>query len=278
MNNRIIRSPWVIGNLSLRPGNVIHISIVVYEHLVGLPARFCAGLVPAVDVSRQLKQNGFKSVVRVIDPTPIADYCNGWQLRQTQFRDVVTDFFNRNSIAFFFDEAERVDNGATEILMELGGELESAEDEKVADMVRRIKASGRRHGGNSGMENASLYMAAHPFSWLDMHHPLIWKKSYPSAGHQFVNLMSTSEERFAVVRRFLQARRPDLCTDNHPIDRFMAVCNTPCYIPLGGEPMMADLSKHGHNWCCERYRELAIMSSSYARASKDFEVLSAFNC
>jgi len=119
MNNVVIKSPWVIGNLSLRPKCVVQISIVAYEHEKGLPARFCAGLIPAAEVSKQLQAIGFESVVRVIDPTPIASYCNGWQ-KSTQFRDVIASFFGSKT-PFFFDESEQLQNGALEVLREIGG-------------------------------------------------------------------------------------------------------------------------------------------------------------
>jgi len=276
MNNIVIRSPWIIGNLSLQPGKAMQISIVAYEHSAGMPARFCAGLIPAVEISRQLKKKDFESIVRVIDPTPIANYCNGWQVKQSQFRDVIADFFGSNDIAFFFDEAEQVSDGALGILSELGAELKYCADMRVSYAVQGIKDSGRKHGGVSGANNAFLYMAAHPFSWLDMHHPLIWKKSYPSEGHQFINLMSMAEERFAIVRRFLNERRPNLCTLNKPVDRYMTVCNIPCYIPLEGEPMFEDLTSHGYDWCCKRYHELETKSSKHKCALNDFEALMSF--
>ena len=276
MNNIVIKSPWVMGNISIKPGNVVQISIVAYEHSAGMPARFCAGLIPAVEVAKQLKKINFESIIRVIDPTPIANYCNGWEPKQSQFRDVIVNFLNSNEIAFFFDEAEKIDNSALEVLGALGSELESSADMRIADMVQRIKASGKRHGGHSGASNATLYMAAHPFSWLDMHHPLIWKKSYSSSGYQFINLMSIPEERFTVVRKFLQMRRPDLCTNHNPLDRFMTVCNTPCYIPIEGEPTLIELNSHGRNWCHERYHELKDKSSNHKHALRDFEALLPF--
>lgn len=277
MNNIIIKSPWIVGKLSLRPGSVVQISIVAYEHSAGLPARFCAGLIPAIYLSRQIKLNGLASIIRVIDPTPIANYCNGWQkIEQSQFRDVATRFLEQNSVDFFFDEAEQICDDSIEILSALGAELDSCTDGKVIDIVQRIKESGRRHGGEAGARNATLYMAAHPFSWLDMYHPLVWKKSYPSENFQFINLMSKPEERFTVVRKFLQERRPDLCAINNPIDRYMTICNTPCYIPLEEEPMLSDLVNYGHNWCYKRYCELKSKSSNHNRALKDFKTLMSF--
>ncbi len=276
MNNVIIKSPLIIGNLSLKPGEIVQISIVAYEHQLGLPARFCAGLIPAIELSKRLKQIGFTSIIRVIDPTPIANYCNGWQPRQSQFQAVIAEFFNRHGVDFFFDEAEPINQDSLEVMATLGAELNHSSGGKVADIVQRIKTSGKKHGGTAGANNATVYMAAHPFSWLDMHHPLIWKRSYPTMGYQFVNLMSQSEERFAVIRKFLRERRPDLCTKNNPTDRFMTICKTPCYIPLEGEPLLPDLTTSGHDWCHERYYELRTKTSNHDNALKDFETLMSF--
>ena len=274
--NTTINSSWIKEGLVFRPRNVIQISIVAYEYPVGMPARFCAGLIPAIKLSRQLRLKGFESIVRIIDPTPIAYYCNGWQTKQSQFRDVITEFLDDSNINFFFDGAEQVCSGALELLSALGAELESSTDEKVIDIVQRIKESGRRHGGELGANNATLYMAAHPFSWLDMYHPLIWKKSYSAEGFQFVNLMSKSEKRFTVIREFLRKRRPELCTTNNPTDRYMTICDTPCYVPLEGEPMFVDLRNHGYDWCHNNYYELRKKSSNHRRAYKDFEALMSF--
>lgn len=277
MNNRIIKSAWIEGKLSLTPGNVVQISIVAYEHADGLPARFCAGLIPAAEVSKQLQALGFESVVRVIDPTPIASYCNGWSDKmEPRFRNVIDAFFKSRGVALFFDEAEPPQNEAIELLQDIGKELESPDDRRVVDAIQRSKMSGRRHGGDSGVRNSMLYMAAHPFSWLDMYHPLIWKRTYPGEGHQYVNLLSMAEERFAVIRKFLCRQRPDLCTGLNQVDRFMTLCSTPCYIPVDGEPLLSDLDLRGYDWCRARYRELKDVSTKHARALKDFEALVAF--
>ncbi len=276
MNNVKIGSPWVNGNLSLRPKHAVQISIVAYELPSGLPARFCAGLIPVADVVRQLRGLGFKSTVRVIDPTPIASYCNGWPPWQSRFRKVISEFFGSRGITCFFDEAEPPRNGALKLLNSIGAELENSCDQKVSQAIQRIKTSGRRHGGGSGVKNSMLYTAAHPFSWLDMYHPLIWKRAYPKDGNQFINLMSLSEEMFAVARKFLCQRRLDLCTDLNPTDRFMSVCSSPCYIPIDGEPTFTELEIHGADWCLSRYQSLQGTSVKHARALKDFEALIGF--
>ena len=275
MNEIVINLPLVKDSILLRLDTAVQISIVTYEHKAGMPARFCAGLLPAIELVRHLESHSVQSVIRLVDPTPIANYCNGWEIKQSQFRDVITQFLQNADVNFFFDEAEQISNDALEILHQLEVELETSTDENMVDVVQRIQESGRRHGGDSGAKNALLYMAAHPFSWLDMYHQAVWKKRY-SQGGQFVNLMSKSEERFSVVRKFLQNRRPDLSTNINLIDRYVTVCNTPCYIPLDGEPMFEDLSDHGYNWCYEQYRALKKKSGNHERAHRDFRLLMSF--
>jgi len=271
-----INSSWIKEGLVFQLGNIVQISTVAYEHSEGIPARFCAGLIPAVDLAKKLKSEGIESIVRIIDPTSIACYCNGWQRKQSRSQDVIAEFLRNNDINFFFDEAEPVCDESLRFLSELGAELGFSRDERVLDIVQRIKSSGKRHGGESGANNATLYMAAHPFSWLDMYHPLIWKRSYSSEGFQFVNLMSKPEQRFTVIREFLRERKPGLCTTNNPVDQYMTICNTPCYIPLEGEPTLIDLNSHGYDWCRNCYYELRKRSSNHRRIYKDFKALISF--
>ncbi|MFA6325352.1 MAG: hypothetical protein WCX46_03965 [Candidatus Paceibacterota bacterium] len=276
MENIPIKNKWIEGDFYLQLNKTIQINIVAYEHLLGIPARFCVGLVPAISLSKKLKSMSIKSLIRLIDPTPIANYCNGWKMKESQFKDVISNFLNNQDVKFFFDEAEQVSNGTLEILNTIGQELLSATDTKIVDMVQRIVESGRRHGGELGANNAVLYMAAHPFSWLDMYHPLIWKKQYSSQDYQFVNLMSKSESRFTLVRKFLQEKRPDLSSAVDSIDLYMTVCDTPCYIPLDGEPTFIDLTINGYDWCYKRYKEIKGKSGNHRRATKDFESLISF--
>ncbi|MDP3785383.1 MAG: hypothetical protein Q8R12_05005 [bacterium] len=276
MKSISIKSPLIAGEFVVQPNKKVLISIVAYEYPKGIPARFCAGLIPAIDLSKQLESYGVQSKIRVIDPTSIANYCNGWEAKQSQVRDVAAGFLNDHGVNFFFDEALQVSDGALEILSKLGGELEFAADEKIAEIVQRVKDSGERHGGENGSRNAFLYMAAHPFSWLDMYHPLIWPRAHASEDTHFVNLMSKSESRFTEVRKFLQKRRPELCTGIDPIERYMTICNTPCYIRLEDEPAFAELTTRGYNWCRTRYHELRERSSNHRRANRDFESLVSF--
>jgi len=275
MGDIIISSGLIKEPISLKPDSVVQISVVAYEHQAGIPARFCAGLLPAIDLARKLDSYGIKSALRLLDPSPIANYCNGWEIKQPRFREIIAEFLQKSGVVFFFDEAEQISNEGLELLRALGLELETSTDENVIGVVQRIQESGRKHGGDSGASNALLYMAAHPFSWLDMYHPSIWKRRY-SNDHQFVNLMSKSEERFSVVRKFLQNRRPDLSTNISLIDRYVAICSTPCYIPLDGEPMFEELVSHGYSWCYDRYREIKKRNSNYERVCRDFRLLMSF--
>ncbi len=275
MGDIIISSSLIKEQLFLKSDSAVQISIVAYEHQAGIPARFCTGLLPAIELAKKLDSHGIKSVVRLLDPSPIANYCNVWEIKQPPSQDIIAEFLQNSGVDFFFDAAEQISNDGLQLLRVLGSELEASIDENVVRVVKRIQESGRKHGGDSGASNALLYMAAHPFSWLDMYHPLIWKQRY-SDGHQFVNLMSKSEERFSVIRKFLQNRRPDLSTNISPIDRYVTVCNTPCYIPLDGEPMFEDLTNHGYSWCYSRYLEIKKRNSNYERACKDFRLLMSF--
>lgn len=267
---------WLEENLILERDKDVQISIVVLDHCAGMPARFCAGLIPAIALSGQLALYGMKSTVRLIDPSPIANYCNGWKIAKPQFRDVTSVFLTERGVSFFFDKAEEVTDAALEVLDDVGRELESSSDPVITDMVQRIKESGKKHGGESGASNAILYMAAHPFSWLDMYHPLVWNRSYSPDSHYFINLMSKPESRFTVVRKYLRDIRPDLSSGINSADRYMTICNTPCYIPLEGEPTFVDLANQGYEWCHRRYLELKSVSSNHRRALKDFVSLMSF--
>lgn len=277
MNEVSVKCPWIEEEVVLSSNKKVQISLVAYEHRDGIPARFCAGLVPAVALSKHLATSGVASIVRLIDPTPIANYCNGWQEKETRFRDVISDFMGGHSIDFFFDQSEKVLATTVEFLGQIGSELESSSDVEIIDMVSRIKESGMRHGGESGAKNSVLYMAAHPFSWLDMHHSLVWNRKYDPDEFQFINLMSKPESRFSVIRNFLRERRPDLSSGVNGVDHYMTVCNTPCYIPLEGEPTLVDLEALGREDCLERYKLLKKRSNNHRRAFKDFEVLLSFD-
>lgn len=271
-----INCPWLEESLPCWEGCKVQISIVAYAHPAGIPARFCAGLIPAIDLTRRFAEHGVKSTVRLIDPSPIANYCNGWENSEPRFRGVLGDYLAKHGVSYFFDIAEPVTDETLAILNSVGQELETPSDPTIADMVQRIKESGRKHGGSIGEDNAIVYMAAHPFSWLDLHHPLVWNRRYDSDSVCYINLMSKPESRFTAVRRFLTSRRPDLSSGINPVDRYMTICNTPCYIPLEGEPTFGDLTDHGPEWCLNRYLEIKKVSNNHRRAYKDFESLMSF--
>lgn len=280
MSQRLIKCLFVRDEFTLQSTKKVQISIVAMEYPSGIPARFCVGLVPAVALSKQLASIGIASITRVIDPTPIASWCNGWKLEKSMFRGVISDFMRDHTTDFFFDESEQVSDNTVELLHQIGQELDSSTDAEVTDVIERIKNSARRHGGESGVKNSLLYMAAHPFSWLDMYHPLIWKRQYSSDELQFVNLIPQSETRFAVVRKFLQQRRPDLSSGLSLVDCYMTGCNPVYYIPYedkeGKEPLFSDLKTQGYAECHKRYKALKGKSSNHARVLKDFESLMSF--
>jgi len=271
----------VEGPLTLQFRNLVTISVVMYEHREGIPARFCAGLVPALKLAESYELGRhFRTTIRVVDPTSIVNHCNGWSVSSSRTQEFVRQFLaacyqgGRHAPPLFFDEAEPVSEAMLEVFRELGAELESAEG-KVRDAVARIKESGRRHGGEKGEKNALLYMAAHPFSWLNFYHPSVWRKR-PSPHCQLINLMSKSEEPFSAVRKFLREKRPDLTAKAQPVDRYMAICEHSSYIPLDGEPMCEEVFTKGYGACLKQYRSLAERGRKYEKALRDFEILARF--
>ncbi|MFA6050372.1 MAG: hypothetical protein WC761_04215 [Candidatus Paceibacterota bacterium] len=260
----------ISGNLNFHSNDVL-ISLVVYEHPNGLPARFCAGLLPAVSLYRKFEASGVRVKVRVIDPSPIASFCNGWNNGQSQCLREVKKFLSLHSINYFIDVAEKPTDEAVAILDRLGSCLESTPDDNVKELVVQVRESGRKHGGEQGYQNSLRYMAAHPFSWHDMHHPSLWK--YRPNGALRINLMSPAEQRFSIIREYLINHEKDLVIEEKPVDRYTTICRTPCYIPLVGEPTLTDLKTKGVDWCKERYRALSKSGRAYEQACQDFLIL-----
>lgn len=275
--NLTIQCPWLHGDIfTCDQDKDVQISVVAYQYPIGMPARFCAGLIPAVVLAKQLALHNVAATIRIIDPSSIANYCNGWATGNLEFHDVLKDFLREHEVSFFFDEAKPVTDSSLKVLNVVGQELTSPSNNEVAEMVERIKESGRRHGAESGASNAIFYMAAHPFSWLDMHHPLVWNKKYVAETCQFVNLMSKAESRFTVIRQYLRNKVPALDSGIVSADYYMTICNTPCYLPLEDEPLFTDLEQHGLEWCRNRYQTLKGKSNNHRRALKDFESLLLF--
>jgi hypothetical protein len=189
----------------------------------------------------------------------------------------MTDFIGATApeINYYFDRVQDVTAKSLEILGNVGIELETSSVEAIVNMVRKIRESGRRHGGEAGEKNSVLYMAAHPFSWLNLYHPSLWRTTL-AEDISFINLMSKPERRFTLVRDYLKEKREDLSSGICPIDCYMTICNTPCYIPLEGEPTYDDLITHGYQWCLERYESIKKLGDNYPRVLKDFRELNKF--
>ena len=130
------------GPLSVDCDRVVQISTVSYEHQMGIPARFCAGLLPAIELTRVLTSHGVKSIIRLVDPTTIAYYCNGWAVKASAVHDINSRFLQNCGIEFFLDEAEPVSVDSLKVLRELGNELENSNDAEIVDIVGGIKESG----------------------------------------------------------------------------------------------------------------------------------------
>lgn len=249
----------------------VHIlSVVCYAYPSHVPARLCAGLVPAVALARALQSHGIRAHIRIIDPSPIASYCNGWDTDQRCAQEAVLTFCTHNAVACTIYRAKSVSTDSLTVMHTLGDSLSMASSAEVASMVERICTSGERHGGSRGRQNALLYMAAHPFSWLDMQNDLFWPERFPSTEYACINIVSKAEERYSLIRSYLCNTHPELRSQNRPHDVTMSICGTPSYVPLPEEPTLDDMRTHGHQWCLERYASLRSKSENHRRAHRDF--------
>lgn len=248
------------------------ISVVAYQHPVGVPARFLAGMVPAIDLARKAAAQGVSATIRVIDPSPIAEHCNGWRVEKPIVWDLIKDFLTQHGVEFSFDRAAPVTDETQALLKRVGAQLQSPDDPAVADMIGRITASGKVHGGQDGERNALLYAAAHPFSWLEFSSPLLWDCK-PVSGCHYINLISNAEARYTLIRQYLRRCMPEMHSGIEPADHEMAVCSTPCYMLVGGEPTLEDLNQFGVDACRKRYFGARTADQNHKRAFRDFEVL-----
>lgn len=253
-------------------GGTVVISVVAYQHPAGIPARLCAGLLAAIELYHRLPIG--VAQLRIVDPSPIAAYCNGWSLCN-ETTSILQTFCEQASIHPVFDPAQPPCKESLDILQRVGERLMRTENPAVREMIQRIRESGRIHGGANGEQNALIYMAAHPFSWLDQYHPLIWQRRYPRDGCQYVNMLSQAESRFSLIRDELR-QQPDYPSGLESEDLYMKICNVPCYIPLPQEPTYTEAKRVGWDACLAQYHNLKRLSENHRRATKDMEALIAF--
>ncbi len=270
--NKQITEPLIREGIEFTLGRPVQISVVGYEHPAGIPARFLAGFIPAVALSNQLSRENIDSMIRIVDPTAVANHCNGWQSGSSRFHQIISDFLHREEAKFFIDQAEQISETGLETLELVGSKIVRSQDPQIVELVSRIQASGEKHGGENGRKNSILYLAAHPFSWSELYHPSIWKTK-PDNKWAHVNLMSKAEERFSLMRKLIVNDQVNLSSEVNPRDVYMSVCNTPCYMLLEGEPTFDDFLMRGHEWCRGRYSDLKRRNRNYERIARDFEVI-----
>ena len=245
------------------PGNTIQINVVVYGSPLGIPARFFAGLIPAVLLAKKFRSMGKEVILRAFCSIHIATFCNGWQgdLAAVQNRKAINFaewFFDRHNISFFIDYSCQVSDEMKTIL----GHLEAAikEEPTLQGVVGKLQGSGFRYGGEVGRERSILYAAAHPFGWQDLWHPSVWLKK-PDENTAVVNVMSESEKSFSMVRKFLVDRFSEYRLPRVN-DVLTKTCQVPHYILFPGEPTMEDLQRKGIAACVQRYGRMLELASS----------------
>ena len=85
------------------PDDTVQINVVVYGSPYGIPARFFAGLIPAVLLVKKLRSVGKEVILRAFCSIHIAAFCNDWQddLAVVQNRKAINFaewFFDRHNI------------------------------------------------------------------------------------------------------------------------------------------------------------------------------------
>ena len=98
-----IKNPLIVGEFALDPSKKVLISIVAYEFPKGIPARFYIGLIPAIGLSKQLASFDIQSKIRLVDPTNIAGYCNGWEKKRSQVKDIAAEFLDDHGVDIILD-------------------------------------------------------------------------------------------------------------------------------------------------------------------------------
>ncbi len=264
--------------LSMVPSNtpLVTINVVTYEHGAGAPARCMAGFLPAIQLYNALSNRGIMTTVRIIAPSKIARHCNGWDLDgNDRVVRKATDMLAAANVEHFVAAPAGMDlvQPALESVAHL---LKNAPD-AIGECVQKLRASGLRHGGEQGEQNALLYAAAHPYSWQDLYDSRIWPDR-PLGGGVRLNVMSRAERRFQPIRHYLAVIQSEQTVSGPSGDFFTELCDTPGYIPLPGEPLIETLEQEGPARCHDIYRNLktnggGAEKETYRRAHRDFRVL-----
>lgn len=267
-----IDTPFLTSPVMVPVGKELVISIVAYETPDGLPARFLAGVMPAIDVAQKATESGISTVVRVIDPAPIASHFNGWDAYPTSHHELLSSFFGQCGVKFYIDRAatvtpdmECVIDSLASVLNELLNQDGVSESASIAAYKQLLKSAEKR--GQEGLKNTLRYVAAHPFSWLEFYHESLWSNRHNLDAH-YINLMSKSESRFTAVGDLLLGYGTDFCSGLKPKRYHFTCCKMPSYVRQPDEPSFVDLKTIGPRACLERYGELAKRDSSRFRGPK----------
>ncbi len=187
----------------------IQLNVVVYGSPKGIPARFFAGIIPAILLAKKFIAQEKDVCIRVFNPITIASFCNGWQNgedKERQNKKAITlaeKFLEKQGIPFFFDPSLPVSDEMMKALQPLEEAIRN--EPTLRGTLKRLETSGLRYGGGIGEKQSALYAVAHPFGWQDLWHQSLWL-SKPAMGTTVINIMSEAEKPFSTVRRFLVER------------------------------------------------------------------------
>lgn len=167
-----------------------------------LPARFLRGFLPAFKLAediRRISDGRITPTVRVFQPIHFSTFTDDVDedvvkeqqelgisciLAMSKRHFPLTEVLVENDQPFT-DKAE-------EILVEVASLIDPP-----ADLLDRLKRSGRKWGGELGEARSLIYGAHHPFGWSDLFHPAFFEACPPRV---VVNSLPPAEKKFTLIR------------------------------------------------------------------------------
>lgn len=173
-----------------------------------LPARFLSGFLSTFSLARTIQEvsdGDINPQVRIFRPINITQHINGIsdeatkrQIKQGNKMLQSLAFQHFSTIDFFIEDDLPITENALQVLLQVASLIDLHCDKEV---IGKIRESGRIRGGEQGAQNALIYAAHHPFGWIDLHHPSIFREVPP---HVIINTLPPSEKKYTEVRKRLE--------------------------------------------------------------------------
>lgn len=259
-------------------GNDAGVNVVFGIPHQELPARFLAGLVPAIAFIETVNQN---AELRIFVPLHLALHTGVSPVQAERKKQQGLLFIQKFQTIFhpeltwFVDVDKPMTQTAIEFLIKLSDQL-PVQNPEIQSAWESILSSARRRGDE---KTAKVYGPHHIFGWQDCHEPNLFFEQLPKT--ITINVMSTAERPFRLVRqavvRGVEKNHSEILVHGHHLDLETALCRRPHYLRVSikntQEPSLDDLLLAGFQ---EVHRELTGQAASgvskkFREALKDLE-------